>query len=97
MNGRTYWIALAATIAVSAIYVDKRGLRELYDSFEQSAHEVRLLEKELDRLKTEESGLRRRVEGLESDPVEMEAAIRQRKNLVRPGETVFRVTLTDEK
>lgn len=97
MTGRTYWLMLAVMIAVSMVYVDKRGLVDLYADYQHSVHDVQVLQKDLDRLKSEEAGLRRRVEGLENDPVEMEAAIRQRKNLVRPGEIVFRVTLSDEK
>lgn len=97
MTGRRYWLMLAVIAAASAVYVDKRGLVDLYENYQQSAHEVQVLQNDLERLRAEESGLRRRVEGLENDPVEMEAAIRQRKNLVRPGEIIFRVTLTGEK
>ncbi|NLT59368.1 MAG: hypothetical protein GXX88_01940, partial [Candidatus Hydrogenedentes bacterium] len=43
-----------------------------------------------------EEELSRKVEHLDGDAVEMEAAIRRNKNLVREGETIYRVELPPE-
>jgi len=95
-GSKLYWLSLALLLGGAAAYVYYANLDGLWAAHQQSERHVQALRHELTGLEQREDGLRRRVEHLESDPVEMEAAIRQRKNLVRPGETVYRVELADE-
>ncbi len=88
-----YLLALALTIGLTAAYVVHRDLPGQYKFYLRSTNYVQGLQSQLDALKQEEARLKTRTDGLNSDPVEMEADIRRDKNLVRPGETVFRVDL----
>jgi cell division protein FtsB len=88
-----YVLALMLTIGLTVAYVVHRDLQGRYDFYLRSTEYVQGLQAQLDALKQEEERLKTRTEGLDSDPVEMEADIRRDKNLVRPGETVFRVDL----
>ena len=86
-----YWVALGAFLALVAGYVHWRDLPGRHRQYLQSGETVRGLSREADRLKQETEELRRRVEYLGSDPVELEAAIRRSENLVREGETIYRI------
>ena len=91
-----YWLALLVLLGLTALYVSQRDLEGLYLQYRQSGQQVEVLRQKANTLKEKEARLKERVNHLESDPIEMEAAIRQRKNLVRPGETVYRVELADD-
>jgi cell division protein FtsB len=90
---KTYWIALAVVLALCVAYAYQRDLYGLYRHRQSSEIRVRELRQELDELEQREQQLTERVNGLDSDPVEMEAAIRRNKNLVREGEKVYRIEL----
>jgi len=89
-------LALLVLLGLTALYVSQRDLEGLYLQYRQSGQQVEVLRQKANTLKEKEARLKERVNHLESDPIEMEAAIRQRKNLVRPGETVYRVELADD-
>lgn len=95
-GGAWYWLALLVLLGLTAVYVSQRDLEGLYLQYRQSGQQVEVLRQKADALNEKEARLKERVDHLESDPIEMEAAIRQRKNLVRPGETVYRVELADD-
>lgn len=68
-----------------------RNMYERYRAYRQSEEQVAAAEV---RLKALESALEKaeaRVGQLEADPVEVEAAVRRIKGLIRPGEIVFRL------
>lgn len=92
----SYGAALAAVTAASIAYIDVRDLKSLFDRSQRNSETVRRLEAERARLEAACAALEERVEGLASDPVEIEAAIRTGKNLVRRDEQVYRIALPDE-
>ena len=91
-----YPVAFLAMVGLVWLYADQRGLEGTHGEHERSTQRLNALRDEAARLDGERAALQQRVEYLKSDPVEKEDAIRQRKNLVRPGETDFRVELSDE-
>jgi len=78
-----------------AVYAKFYDLPGLYDEYRYSEHEVEELISRLESLQTEEAVLSSKVLGLDTDPSEMEAAIRAKKGLVREGETVYRVEIDE--
>lgn len=86
-----YGLALAAAAGLLIAYAHTRGLYDRYSAYQASENEVRELEQRLRQLKREEEALARRVHGLEHDPLEIEANLRETKNLVRPGERIYRI------
>jgi cell division protein FtsB len=88
---KTYWLALILAVTLMAAYVSHRDLAGRYRSYMHSKDNVQKAQKEVDSLTKAISDSRQHVEGLDKDPVEQEAAIRHIKNLVRPGETVYRI------
>lgn len=90
-NRGWFWLILLLVAALTVLYVQRRDLPRRYMDYQKSAEELaqaRQLCAELDG-KIEAS--RQRAEHLGSDPTEIEAAIRRSKDLVREGETVFRI------
>lgn len=95
--GNTWrWAGFAVVLAAALWYAQARDLSGLRLDYRASEDEVRMLEVELARSVEAEEGLRRRVNHLEGDPLEMEAAIRKTKRLVRQGEIVYRVRLPEQ-
>ena len=75
---RWYWLVLMLAISFAVFYIQQRDLPGRYRNQQQEnkllseqRHEVRALELERDTT-------RRRVENLDTDPLEIEAAIRSR-------------------
>jgi cell division protein FtsB len=93
---RTYWLAVALLVALVLVYVHQRDFSSLRLDHRESRNMVDGLRLQVETLQEEEDRLRRRVEHLGTDPVEMEAAIRENKNLVRRGETIYRVEFEAE-
>ncbi len=86
-----YWLGLLALVGLTAAYVHHRDLAGQYEDFKHSEQRVRALQEERRALETERGSLERRVQHLHGDPVELEATIRQNRNMVREGETIFRI------
>lgn len=94
-RSRWYWTGLAL-LAVAAIgYAHQRDLFALQLDYQASNDEVRMLERQLEQSAESEARLRERVDQLHDDPLELEAAIRGTKRLVREGETIYRVPLPE--
>lgn len=94
---RWFWLALVVLVGLLAAYVQRRDLYRLHGNYVESEDEVERLHTRLEVLNQEEAELDKRVDGLDSDPLEMEAAIRRSKNLVRQGETIYRVELPEDR
>ena len=97
LPGKWYWTALLLLIVAAWVYVDRRGLNERIDAARHSHEQAESLRQELRAASESVSRLEARVEHLHGDPVEMEAVVRHNKNLVRDGETIFRVVLPEER
>lgn len=95
-NRQWNWVAVAAFTALLLLYAERRDLYGLYLDYEESKTRAESLEEEVDSLHADRLAVEKQVEYLNSDPLEMEAAIRRGKRLVREGETVYRVSLPDE-
>lgn len=91
-----YWLALVAVLGLVATYAQRRDLYGLHQDYRDSQEHVYSLELQLDRLAEEEADLDKRVKNLDSNPLEMEAAIRRSKGLVRKGEKIYRVELPED-
>jgi cell division protein FtsB len=76
-------------------YVVHRDLAGQYNFYKENEEYVRTMREQLSILTAEEQRLQQRVEGLTSDPVEVEADIRRSKGLVRPGERIVRIETVD--
>ena len=88
-----YGLSLALILGLTLLYAYHRNLYGKYLSHEASAAEVRALTED-ERAKTDlRDSLQREIRGLNSDVVEMEAAIRRSKDLVREGEHIYRIEL----
>lgn len=94
---RWYWTGLILAVGLLSIYVQRRGLFDLYHSYVDSRETVSSLEGRLEASESERAKLQSEIEHLDNDPLEMEAAIRGSKRYVREGETVFRVELPWER
>ncbi len=91
---RWYWVTLLLAVAFAVFYLEQRDLPGRYLN---QQHEIGLLNEQregLRKLENERDRVRRRVENLNTDPLEIEAAIRSRKRLVREGEVVYRLEET---
>jgi cell division protein FtsB len=86
-----YFLSLILAISLMYVYVQRRDLYGRYQQYQQERDEVKALRGQLDASSKEESRLKDHVVGLDKDPVEIEAAIRRSKHLVRDGETIYRV------
>lgn len=96
MLRKRYWLTVAAVAVVVALYAYHRDLSGLYREYLRQDGEVQALRDQLDQLRSSEEAMTRRVDRLKTDDVEMEAAIRRDKNLVRQGERIYRVELPPE-
>jgi cell division protein FtsB len=92
-----YRWALVALIAMAGLYIERRELVRVHLEYRESAGKAERLESRLADLEAEAAALERRVEYLQSDPVELEAAVRAEKKLLREGETIYRIVLPDER
>lgn len=86
-----YAAALMALVGGVVLYAKGRGLPESYNKYKQGVADVQRLQHETDQLKAQEAGLKEDIEGLESDPLEKEKAIRNNRGLLREGEQVYRI------
>ena len=94
--GIRYWLALIAMIGACAWYVWHQDLPGRYEEYQQSEQEVRQLHEQWRAHQERRDALEERIRSLERDPVELEAAIRRSRRMVREGETVYRVELPGE-
>lgn len=87
----TFWylVALLVVVGLTAAYATRRDLFDRYQSFLKSEEAVSAAKSGLHELKAELESSTVRARELESDSLEVEAAIRRINRLVREGETVY--------
>ena len=88
---RVYWLILVLTGALTVLYVERRHLVTRYLDHEQAVQQLGVAYQQCEKLENDISVKRQLVKDLRTDPLEIEAAIRRSKGLVREGETVYRV------
>jgi cell division protein FtsB len=84
-----YLVAWLIVIVVGLAYIERRDLLGRYNQYTQSVESVRAARERVEALETAVNQSRQMVRNLDKDPLEVEAAIRRIKQMVRPGETVF--------
>ena len=92
---RGYILMFLVVTGLTVGYVVHRDLAGQYNFYQENEEYVRTMREQLRVLTAEELRLQQRVEGLTSDPVEVEAGIRRSKGLVRPGERIIRIEPVD--
>ena len=86
-----YFFTLLAVVAVTSVYVERRGLFDRYDKHLDREDQLDHRKAYADRLRDSLHASQAHVEALDKDPLEIEASIRRVKPLVRPGEKVYRI------
>ncbi len=91
-----YCLALATVVLLALGYAERRDLYGRYLEHLDTEEDIRhgTERREALRNTVEETG--QRVRFLNEDPLEIEAALRNNKNLVREGETIYRIKLIPE-
>mgnify|MGYP002412991844 CR=1 FL=1 len=82
---------------LTAVYLERRDLLGRYIEHRTKQKQVNATREQCEDLKKEIDSSRRRVDNLGSDPIEIEAAIRRSKDLVREGEKVYRIEVDPKK
>jgi cell division protein FtsB len=90
-----YILVFLVATGLTVGYVVHRDLAGQYNFYQENEEYVRTMREQLRVLTAEEQRLTERLEGLTSDPVEVEADIRRSKGLVRPGERILRIEPVD--
>ncbi|MCC6490013.1 MAG: hypothetical protein IT364_21165 [Candidatus Hydrogenedentes bacterium] len=91
MSGRPkYALALFTVIGLTAGYTELRDFNEIHDRYVQQEIKAIGLLYELEGLNYREDELQKRVEAMQLDLVETEAALRS-LGRVRPGEKIYRI------
>jgi len=93
----SYAVAIALLVSVAYWYVGYRDLFGLYDTYRNGEIETENLQRVLHEEQARAETLEAHVAGLDSDPVELEAAMRKNKNVVREGEKIYRFELAPER
>lgn len=93
---RGYLLALAVSLGLAAAYAVHRDLPAQYRFYLKNEEYARSLKEQYESLVREEKRLTEQVNGLERDPIAMEASVRQARQLARPGERLYRVELEPE-
>lgn len=86
-----YWLIFLLVAGMTALYADRRDLYDRYELFLEDQTKIQAAENQCVALQVQIDDARRLVEHLGSDPLEIEDAIRRNKNLVREGETIYRI------
>jgi len=86
-----YWLILLLVAGLTALYADRRDLYDRYQVFLDDQQKIQAAQNQCGALQAQIDDARRLVEHLGSDPLEIEDAIRRNKNLVREGETIYRI------
>jgi cell division protein FtsB len=86
-----YVVVVALVALVTVLYANRRNLLGRYLEHEVREDQISAGQQQCEELQKEIDSTRRRVENLDSDPLEIEAAIRRSKDLVRKGEKIYRI------
>ena len=96
LGAMAYAVALGALVSAAYWYVGYRDLPGLYNAYRSGEEETVNLQQTLEEETAKAEVLEAHVAGLDGDPVELEAAVRRNKNVVREGEKIFRFDLVPE-
>lgn len=80
----------------TGVYAVQRDFQSQLDGYRQAAERTEATRAQLEDLKQVEERLRDRVQGLEANPIELEANIRKTKGMARRGERVYRFKVREE-
>lgn len=86
-----YILLFIGCAALAAAYAVQRDLQGRFEERRQHQQAVEAARQQVDALDRELEQHKARVEGLDNDPVEIEASVRRVRQLVRPGETMYRI------
>jgi cell division protein FtsB len=86
-----YLLVVLLVALATVTYAKRRDLLARYIEHEVREEQVSAVKQQCEDLQKEIDSSRRRVENLGGDPLEIEAAIRRSKDLVREGEKVYRI------
>ena len=96
MSHSRYVLALMVSIVLVSWYTWNRDLYSKYANYQSGRTSVDELLSYNRSLTEQRDQLHAQVEGLSHDPVEIEAAIRRTRNLVREGEQIYRIELPED-
>lgn len=86
-----YILLFIGCAALAAAYAVQRDLQCRFEQRRQHQQAVEAARQQVEALDRELEQHKARVEGLDNDPVEIEASVRRVRQLVRPGETMYRI------
>jgi len=86
-----YWLTLLVVAGLVLAYAAHRNLYPRSQEHLDNRNAIRAKQRECEALEQKIQAAQRHVESLGNDPLEIEADIRRSKNLVRNGETIYRI------
>ncbi|NIA14128.1 MAG: hypothetical protein GWP08_08605 [Nitrospiraceae bacterium] len=86
-----YWLVLLLVVAATVSYAHRRNLVERYFGGQARQQEIQEQEWLLSALKKEVSASSEHVVHLDDDPFALESEGRSNRDLVREGETIYRI------
>ncbi|MBI1320699.1 MAG: hypothetical protein GC168_17380 [Candidatus Hydrogenedens sp.] len=86
-----YVLVLAASVALSVMYLERRQLLERYEQLQEREAGIAAGREQILGIEQALENERAESEGLETNPLEVEAAIRRIKRGIRDGEIVYHV------
>lgn len=87
-----YWIILTLAITLAGAYAWKNRLYDRFLEHRDARRQLQEFRQQVGGMHERLETSRARVNELNSNPVENEAAVRRIKGYTRPGETIYRVT-----
>lgn len=95
-NKGWYWLLLLVAAVLTLLYAERRNLYVRYMEHVEAEQEVLQGQERCEKIETETEATRQHLEHLGTDPIEIEAAIRRSKDLVREGEKIYRIEKSPE-
>ena len=92
-----YFLVVLVAVLLAMLYAGRRNLLGRYIEHERRQEQVDAARRQCEDLRREIDASGRRVTHLESDPTEIEAAIRRSKDRVREGEKIYRIEMDPSK
>mgnify|MGYP003802429347 FL=1 len=84
---------MTAVVGILVGYAYHRDFSGSWEKLQANKRAIDQLRQQEIHLKAQRDEIKKSVDGLSSDPVEMEESVRRNKSLVREGETVYRIEL----
>lgn len=84
-------LGLVLVLAISIGYYHQRNIQQRYDEFKENQKALENIRDEVNALRVRVEEARARVERMENDPLEIEAAIRRDRRMTRDGEIIFHI------